>query len=138
MPRPSPGSTRADASAGSRAGTTTPWYAARESVAWDGDNAQNVSHPVGGKLPNGFGLYDMLGNVWEWTWDRYGPYPVAGVDPVTDPLGADDDAAAPVFRGGSWYHLNAPYVLRVADRGHVDDLAFRYGDVGFRIAKTKH
>jgi len=54
------------------------------------------THPVGGKQPNEWGLYDMSGNVWEWVWDRWGPYPGT----VTDPLGGTGGHRR--FRGGPW------------------------------------
>ena len=54
-----------------RAGTTTNWcfgddYLQLEEYAWYIDNSQGTTHPVGQKLPNAFGLYDMHGNVWKW------------------------------------------------------------------------
>ena len=96
-----------------RAGTKTSTYAGSraindaghvpglEEIAWYGANSGNETHDVGRKQPNAWGLYDMLGNVWEWCRDHmYRPY---GVESVTDPLHVGGDASAPrVFRGGSW------------------------------------
>jgi formylglycine-generating enzyme required for sulfatase activity len=64
----------------------------------DGGAAYDKTLPVGTFLPNAWGLYDMHGNVWEWTNDRYGPY-----NPWqdTDPRGADIGGKR-VIRGGSW------------------------------------
>jgi serine/threonine protein kinase len=66
-----------------RAGTTGSRYGALDAVAWYGDNSGNTTHPVGLQQGNEFGLYDMLGNVREWTSDNY-------------------DATTKVVRGGSW------------------------------------
>lgn len=54
-----------------RAGTTGPQYGRLDEVAWYEGNSQGRIHRVGGKQPNTWGLYDMLGNVWNWCWDIY-------------------------------------------------------------------
>ena len=66
--------------------------------------------PVGYFAPNGYGLYDMAGNVWEWTWDWRGSYTAS---PATDPRGPDTGPGH-VVRGGCWY-LTATS-CRVANR----------------------
>lgn len=87
--------------------------------------------PVGSYLPNGFGVHDTLGNVWEWTWDLYGPYPTgegADVDPIGP--GAGD---LRVHRGGAWG--NAPESLRVGNR-RASGPGRRNINLGFRLVRT--
>ena len=86
-----------------RAGTTTKFsFGDDESQlvehAWVDRNSGYQTHPVGQKLANPWGLYDMHGNVWEWCSDWYGDYPS---DAVTDPTGASRGSFR-VSRGGSW------------------------------------
>ena len=71
-----------------------------DAVAWYGVTFANGgrTHEVGKKAPNGLGLYDMSGNVWEWCWDRLGSYTS---DTKTDPMGAPSGTDR-VVRGGSW------------------------------------
>jgi formylglycine-generating enzyme required for sulfatase activity len=78
-------------------------------VAWTNANAGGVTHPVGQKAANGYGLHDMSGNVFEWCWDRYGDYGGAS----TDPTGSSSGPSR-VIRGGAWF--DDPRGARVADR----------------------
>lgn len=69
-----------------------------DEYAWCNGTTQNSTHRVGQLKPNGWGLYDMHGNVWEWVLDWYGQYPV---EPVRDPLGPVGGKSR-VIRGGGW------------------------------------
>jgi formylglycine-generating enzyme required for sulfatase activity len=94
-----------------RAKTTGSRYGDLDAVAWHLGNSGRTTHRVGQKRANAWGLYDMLGNVWEWSHDWYGAYPGG---PAVDPVGAGAGSAR-VVRGGSWLH-DARYV-RAAARG---------------------
>ena len=104
------------------------WYPGAD-LAWYDGNSQGTTHPVGQKLPNGWGLYDMYGNVWEWCSDWYGDYPTSA---VTDPTGAIFNWAR-VDRGGGW---NSPgKCCRSAARGYGGP-DYHLNNVGFRVALT--
>jgi formylglycine-generating enzyme required for sulfatase activity len=81
-----------------RAESSAAQYGDLERVAWYEKNSGGRTHPVAQKMPNAWGLYDMLGNVYEWTNDRYGEYLTDG---VTDPVGPASGTMH-VFRGGCW------------------------------------
>lgn len=83
-----------------------------DDVAWYIGNSQYQTHPVGLKLPNELGIYDMNGNILEWCNDRYGEYPRGR---VVDPTGPESGHYR-VLRGGAW-NFNAAN-CRIAHRGN--------------------
>ena len=97
--------------------------------AWYPENGSSKTHEVKKKLPNGYGLYDMSGNVDELCWDWYGDY--ASEDAI-DPTGAESGSSR-VLRGGSWnYHASK---CRASFRDYYLP-AMRNGSVGFRLVRT--
>jgi formylglycine-generating enzyme required for sulfatase activity/serine/threonine protein kinase len=116
-----------------RAGTTTRWFcgddeAGLQEYAWFTKNAGGMTHPVGEKKPNTWGLYDMHGNVWQWCadWHSADYYQQS---PPSDPTGPSAGSAR-VLRGGSRFN-NASY-CRSAHRSNYGP-AGRNHNNGFRV-----
>jgi formylglycine-generating enzyme required for sulfatase activity len=91
--------------------------------------SEPYTSPVGVFAANGYGLSDMVGNVWEWTWDWQGSY---GSGAVTDPRGAASGTRR-VLRGGGW-DAEANYARSACRSNYFPD--FRYFDIGFRPARS--
>jgi formylglycine-generating enzyme required for sulfatase activity len=95
-----------------RGGSPQARYGNLNDIAWSRENAGNLTHAVAGKLVNGYGLYDMLGNVWEWVNDWFDPKYYQG-SPAQDPPGPLTGQEK-VLRGGSW--IVDSKLLRVSER----------------------
>ena len=101
-----------------RAGTTGPRYGPLDVIAFYRQNSGERVHAVGSKRPNAWGLYDLLGNVWEWCWDLYD---------------ADVYGSYRVLRGGGWFDEHWSVRASVRRRSHP---TFVTDDLGFRVART--
>lgn len=112
-----------------RAGTTGKRYGDLDAIGWIDTNSGQRPQPVRGKVANGWGLYDMIGNVFEWTHDWQAEYPKG---PVTDPTGPAGGQNK-VFRGGGFPMPESE--ARAGFRnayGPMNQVAF----VGFRCVRT--
>ncbi|MEC7986157.1 MAG: formylglycine-generating enzyme family protein [Myxococcota bacterium] len=100
-----------------------------DEVAWTKNNSGKTTHPVGEKKPNGFGLYDTLGNVWEWVWDLHKDYPSTA---LIDPVGAKKGKFR--IRRGGGYSTGAKRI-RIADRYALNP-ENRHSFLGIRVVRT--
>lgn len=111
-----------------RGGNPLSQYGPIDEIAWNVANSGGKAHPVGTKKPNGFGLFDMLGNVWEWCADWYssGCY---GTSPLLNPTGPSQGKRR-VCRGGGFLHGGG--YLRSAHRNSQEPAKSR-PYLGFRL-----
>lgn len=105
-------------------------YGWSSTYGWCAVNSNETTHPVGEKEPNQWGLFDMHGNVWEWTRDSWHDnYEGA---PADGSAREDENTSLRVGRGGSW--LDGPNVCQSSFRGQLDSDAGRHV-LGFRVVR---
>ncbi|MES2779399.1 MAG: SUMF1/EgtB/PvdO family nonheme iron enzyme [Bacteroidota bacterium] len=102
-----------------KAGTSGIRYGTLDSIAWYKDNSEGTTHDVGQKQPNAWGLYDMLGNVWEWCSDVYDETVYGSYR---------------IFRGGGWCDEERGCIATNRRRSH--PVSFKIDDLGFRLARN--
>ncbi|MEO5341504.1 MAG: formylglycine-generating enzyme family protein [Magnetococcus sp. MYC-9] len=98
-------------------------------LAWHVGNSAKMIHPVGGKQPNGLGIHDMTGNVFEWSCSDSGKYE----DEAKNYGKCSSGGSARVMRGGGW--SSGPRFLRTTYRVNYDP-GHRFGSIGFRLARS--
>lgn len=105
-----------------------------DGCAWHCGNAGGSTHPVGEKLANNLGIYDMSGNVWEYCWDGYDAnyYETEETD---NPHGPDPHYGYHVIRGGGWSNAYT-CSCRTSDRDQTCQSYNTGNDLGFRICRV--
>ena len=108
-----------------KAGTKTVYFFGNEEkdldkYAWYEKNSSNTFHKVGQKLPNPWGLYDILGNITEWTLDHYDPTAFEKVSNQQLTIAPNEAKYPKTLKGGSY--LDAAIDLRSAKRFHSDPI----------------
>lgn len=121
-----------------KAGTSSDYYSGNNesdlaTIAWYSGNSGDSTHIPGLKKPNKFGLYDIIGNVFEWVWDWSGPYPSG---PVTDPTGPTSGTVK-IIRGGSWHNGLPNGMSRSSFRGWEDNPAGHSSTDGIRLVRIQ-
>ncbi len=102
-------------------------------LAWYSDNSGGKTHPVGLKAPNGLGIYDMSGNVWQWVSDWYDPKYYSR-SPRENPQGPASGTLH-VIRGGAW--LGSTWFARASYRGILPEGFKRIDHIGLRLAMSR-
>ncbi|HHK5550991.1 cytoplasmic protein [Bacillus anthracis] len=101
-----------------KAGAPGYTYGELQKIAWYNENSNGQIQDVGKKEPNAWGLYDMLGNVWEWCYDLYDKKVYGSYR---------------IFRGGSWAEEARGCGATCRRRSHP---TFHIDDLGFRLARS--
>ena len=131
-----------------RGGATTRYYwgnMVHGDYTWYEENSEEKTHPVGSKAPNQYGVYDMMGSVWEWVNDWYEPYykirsknnpqgPKTGESKVVRGGSFDSSAGALRITNRIWLHPENKVFPKVTTYGQIMNEIFNY--IGFRCAKS--